>query len=98
MTMQIEITTALAMGSGALGLGAWVVAWVVAQLRKDLGRMTDEMRGIKEAENSTATQLTEHIRLTEKRLTMLEVEFGYLRRFIKSTHPEGMHESKKDTE
>ena len=80
--MPVEIGTALTVLSIAFGVWAWVVAWGVSVIRKEV----QEMKG---AASTTGTQLTAHVHQTERRLTMLETEFGWIKAGMKynnSTH------------
>ena len=69
---DIPVGTALSIGAVAFGCWAWVVAWGVAVMRKELGELKSHIGQI--ANNQQA-----HITQTERRLTMLETEFSYVK-------------------
>jgi len=72
MTADLTIGNALTALSIAFGVWAWVVAWGVAIVRKE----AQEMKAISSA---SAASLNAHIMQTERRLTMLETEFHYIK-------------------
>lgn len=74
--MEIDIGTALTILAIAFGGWAWVVAWGANMIRT-------EMRRTSEATVSTGKSLETHILATEKRLTMLETEFGFIRHVLR---------------
>jgi len=57
----------------AFGAWAFVVGWGIGVIRKEVGEIK-----IQAAE--TARMQMMHVNQTERRLTMLETEFGFLRR------------------
>lgn len=73
--MVIEVGTALTALSFAFGIWAWVVAWGVKVIR-------NEMTLLRRASQETSRSLEAHILATERRLTMLETEFGFIRRYL----------------
>lgn len=73
--MEVDLGVAITILGLAFGAWAWIVAWGIQIVRK-------EVTDLKKAGIDTAGALTEHIRLTERRLTMLETEFGFLRRYL----------------
>lgn len=77
--MDIDIADALFVGATAFGAWAWVVWWGIRVVRKEIGSLAVSAE-------ATAKALTDHILLTEKRLTMLETEFAFVRRYL-SHHP-----------
>lgn len=75
MTPQIDVVDAVAIAAAAFGAWAWLGWWGVRVIRKELQQVTL-------AASATAEALTAHILLTEKRLTMLETEFAFVRRYL----------------
>ena len=75
----LTLPSAVAIFGLAFGAWAWVVAWGINIVKR-------EVHSLKEAAESTAKSLDNHVLLTEKRLTMLEVEFGYIRRYMTAQH------------
>jgi hypothetical protein len=73
---DFSMGTGLAIFGLAFGAWAWVVAWGVGVVRKEV----QDMKGIG---NHTTGMLTSHINQTERRLTMLETEFRWLKDSIK---------------
>lgn len=73
--MVIEIGTALTILSFAFGAWAWVVAWGVKIIRHEMGQT-------RAAAAAAGQSLENHILATERRLTMLETEFGFIRRYL----------------
>lgn len=71
--MQIDIGTGVAILGAAFGGWAVVVAWGIGVIRKEVQEIKIQARATSDA------QIT-HINQTERRLTMLETEFGFLRR------------------
>jgi len=72
MSPEFSIGNALTALSLAFGVWAWVVAWGISIVRKEV----QEMKSIAALSNSS---LNLHINQTERRLTMLETEFQYLK-------------------
>jgi cell division protein FtsB len=72
----IGLGTALTVLSIAFGVWAWVVAWGVSVVRK-------EVQDMKTAAANTGSTLTAHVNQTERRLTMLETEFGWIKSGIR---------------
>ena len=72
----IGLGTALTVLSIAFAVWAWVVAWGVSVIRK-------EVHDMKVAAHTTGGQLTAHVNQTERRLTMLETEFGWIKAGMK---------------
>lgn len=83
--MQISIETALAVLAGAFGIWAWIVGWGVSVIKR-------EMENTRNAALRASESLENHILATERRLTMLETEFGFLRRYL-SFKEDTRHES-----
>ena len=75
----ISIGTALTVLSVAFGVWAWVVAWGVSAIRK-------EVHDMRVTTKDTAGVLTSHIHQTERRLTMLETEFGWIKASFGTNH------------
>jgi len=75
MDPDISMGTALAIFGMAFAAWAWVVAWGVSVVRK-------EVHDMKSIATSSGTALNAHINQTERRLTMLETEFQYVKRAI----------------
>ena len=71
-----EMAIALTVFGLAFGAWAWVVAWGVGVIRKEVQEM-------KLAAAQTGGQLTAHVNQTERRLTMLETEFGWIKAGMK---------------
>lgn len=83
--MIVDVGLALTFLSFAFGLWAAVLQWGVKVIRK-------EMAETREVSEQTAHALVGLTLTTEKRLTMLETEFGFMRRYL--TRMEGLHEAK----
>lgn len=79
MDTGVNLGTALTTLSIAFGVWAWVVAWGVSVIRK-------EVQDMKSAASTTGVQLTAHVHQTERRLTMLETEFGWIKAGMKYTN------------
>lgn len=81
---MIEISPEVAVTVIGLAFGGWaaVASWGVSVFRDGIESLRVELTELKKAGNDTAYALTEHVRLTEKRLTMLETEFGFIRRYL----------------
>ena len=84
--MRIDMGIALTVFGLAFGAWAFIVKTEITKFRSDLEHFTEafeerlkEMAG---ALNDTAGTVTTHITHTERRLTMLETEFGFLRRYM----------------
>ena len=73
--VEIQLGTGIAIFGAAFAFWGWVVAWGVKAIR-------EEVRDIKGQAKATADAQITHINQTERRLTMLETEFGYLRRYL----------------
>lgn len=80
--MQIDIGTGLTILGAAFGGWAVVVAWGIGVIR-------NEVKEIKEQAAKTADLHILHVNQTERRLTMLETEFGFLRRKMDHHHADG---------
>lgn len=78
--MIVDIGLALTFLSFAFGIWAWVVGWGVKVIRR-------EMMETRQATVKTGHALEAHILATERRLTMLETEFGYVRRYLTKVFP-----------
>ena len=76
---QIELGTGIAIFGGAFAMWAWVVAWGVAIMRR-------ELEGVKGQISSFASQQNLHITQTERRLTMLETEFQFIKTHMYIRH------------
>ena len=72
----MDLGIAITVLSVAFGVWAWVVAWGVSVIRKEVQEM-------KLAANQTGVTLTAHVTQTERRLTMLETEFGWIKAGMK---------------
>lgn len=75
----IDVGTGLTVLSIAFGVWAWVVAWGVSVIRKEVQEM-------KHAANHTGITLNAHVTQTERRLTMLETEFNWMKATIRLNH------------
>lgn len=73
--MIVDVGLALTFLSFAFGLWALVLQWGVKVIRK-------EMADTRAEAVKTGQALVEHTLVTEKRLTMLETEFGFVRRYL----------------
>ena len=80
MDPDISMGTALAIFGLAFGAWAWVVAWGVSVVRR-------EVQDMKSIANSSSVALNAHIHQTERRLTMLETEFQYVKLAV-TRHPD----------
>lgn len=81
----MDVSTALTALSVAFGVWAWVVAWGVGVVRK-------EVQDMKSAAKETGSTLSDHVNQTERRLTMLETEFGWIKASVKPVvHPPSNH-------
>lgn len=76
---DIDVGTALTVLSIAFGVWAWVVAWGVSVIRK-------EVQDMKHAATNTGATLNAHVHQTERRLTMLETEFAWLKTTFRINH------------
>ena len=70
---SISIGTGLTVLGMAFTAWAFVVAWGVGVVRREVAEIKGQL-------HATATAQATHVNQTERRLTMLETEFGYLRR------------------
>lgn len=88
--MVIDIGLALTIGATAFAVWAFVVKSEISKFRTDLKHFTERFEkslgevavGLKE----TSGTLVNHVNHTERRLTMLETEFGFLRRYLGHKH------------
>jgi len=81
----MDVETALTVLSIAFGVWAWVVAWGVNVVRK-------EVEAMRATTGHTGNVLSAHVNQTERRLTMLETEFGWIKSAIRPApliHREG---------
>ena len=85
----IDLGTALTVLSIAFGVWAWVVAWGVSVVRKEVAEM-------KSAAKETGATLASHVHQTERRLTMLETEFGWIKAGMKYANHGGFREEGED--
>ena len=69
---MFDIGTGIAIFGGAFGAWAWVVAWGVSVIRKEVESLKAEIVAV------NATQVL-HVNQTERRLTMLETEFTFFK-------------------
>ena len=76
--MSLDISVVLTVLGMAFGGWAFVVAWGVGVIRKEVKELKEQIL------LTSQTQIT-HVNQTERRLTMLETEFGFLRRRL--DHP-----------
>jgi len=72
MEHGIDIGTALTVFGAAFAMWAWVVAWGVSIIRREVGDLKTTVLATEKAQQIHVTQ-------TERRLTMLETEFAYLK-------------------
>ena len=79
---DIPVGTALTIFGAAVGCWAWVVGWAASVIRR-------EVADLKKHVEAFATTQAAHVTQTERRLTMLETEFAY----IKAAVYRGKHES-----
>lgn len=68
----LKLPTAIAIFGLAFGFWGWVVAWGISVIRKEVGEIRAEI-------HSTSAAQQVHINQTERRLTMLETEFSYIK-------------------
>jgi hypothetical protein len=80
--LDIDIGTGLSIFGMAFGGWAAVVAWGIGVIRR-------EVQALKEQIQSTTITQIQHVNQTERRLTMLETEFGFLRRKMDHHHTDG---------
>lgn len=80
--MEIEVNTGLSILGAAFTAWAWVVWWGVRVVRKEIEGVRQEVSTLATSATETANALTNHILMTEKRLTMLETEFAFMRRYM----------------
>lgn len=71
--MQIDVSIVLTILGMAFGGWAFVVAWGVGVIRKEVKELKEQIL------LTSQTQIL-HVNQTERRLTMLETEFSFLRR------------------
>lgn len=69
---HISLGGGIAVFGGAFACWAWVVAWGVGVMRKELHELKTALTGVSAAQNV-------HIQQTERRLTMLETEFQFIK-------------------
>lgn len=69
---QIELGTGIAIFGLAFAAWAWIVAWGVGVMRREFSELKGQVQAM------GATQQA-HVVQTERRLTILESEFGYLK-------------------
>lgn len=81
MHETISIGTGLSILGLAFGGWAGVVAWGIGVIRKEVGDIKAQVHV------TSQTQIT-HVNQTERRLTMLETEFGFMRRKLDHYHKE----------
>jgi len=79
----VSIGTALTVLSMAFGVWAWVVAWGVRVIRSEVQDMRASTREM-------GTTLTAHVNQTERRLTMLETEFSFIKIAVQKGAEKGM--------
>ena len=82
----MSIGTGIAIFGAAFGMWAWVVAWGVSVMRKEISELKTQMLDI-------GTSHHTHINQTERRLTMLEAEFGFVKNAMHLARPH--HEPQK---
>ena len=73
--MMIDVGIAMTLLAGGFGVLSWVLSWGVRVIRK-------EMAETRKVAGETAHALVGLTLTTEKRLTMLETEFGFMRRYL----------------
>lgn len=69
---SISLGGGIAVFGGAFACWAWVVAWGVSVMRKEMHELKTTLTGVSAAQNV-------HIQQTERRLTMLETEFQFIK-------------------
>lgn len=69
---MFDIGTGITIFGVAFGAWAWVVAWGVSVIRKEVESLKAEIVAV----NSTQVM---HVNQTERRLTMLETEFTFFK-------------------
>ena len=69
---DIPVGTALTVFGAAFACWAWVVGWAAAVIRREVADLKDHV------EKFALTQAA-HVTQTERRLTMLETEFAYIK-------------------
>lgn len=79
---QIEIGTGLAILGAAFGGWAAVVAWGIGVIRKEVAEIKTQSMEVSRIQ-------VQHVNQTERRLTMLETEFSFLRRKMDHHHQDG---------
>lgn len=80
--VDIDIGTGLTILGMAFGGWAAVVAWGIGVIRKEVAEI--------KLQTARTTEIqTLHVNQTEKRLTMLETEFGFIRRKMDHHHADG---------
>lgn len=72
MEHEISLGTGIAVFGAAFGCWAWVVGWGVSVMRKEMGELKSTLMNVSTSQNV-------HIQQTERRLTMLETEFQYIK-------------------
>lgn len=80
--MEIDIGTGIAILGAAFGAWAFVVGWGISVIRKEVAE-------IKLQTMRTSELHIQHVNQTERRLTMLETEFSFLRRKMDHHHQDG---------
>ena len=75
--MNVDANNFMTMLSLAFGVWAWVVAWGVSVIRKEVHEM-------KQMGHQTGATLVNHVNQTERRLTMLETEFTYIKTLLRN--------------
>jgi hypothetical protein len=80
--MDVPIGTGLSILGMAFTAWAVVVGWGIGVIR-------NEVSEIKEQAAETTKLHIQHVNQTERRLTMLETEFGFIRRKMDHHHSDG---------
>lgn len=78
---NIPVGTAISILGLSFTAWAVVVAWGIGVIRKEVGEIKDQAK-------ATADAQILHVNQTERRLTMLETEFSFLRRKVKAGEDE----------
>ena len=80
--MTIDLGIAISVFGAAFGAWAFVVKSEMNKLRSDFESTRDALMELKDSLKDVANSLVNHINQTEHRLTMLETEFGFIRRYL----------------
>ena len=94
--MEFSLGAGIAIFGAAFAAWAWVVAWGVGIVRNEISQLRAVIKDTADRQTDIAKNQEQHILLTERRLTMLETEFGYIRRYLAhgADHDESTQPSK----